>query len=113
MKTIAIMTMLFLPATFYAALFGMPSFDWEKPGVIQTKFWLYWAFAIPTTVLVFFVWAVMNNWNLIWHHILKYSTALRPIWEFCLGASMVVAYTNQGYLRDAYLLESGFGGAEC
>ena len=65
MKTIAIMTMLFLPATFYAALFGVP---WEKPEVIQTKFWLYWAFAIPTTALVFLVWAVMNNWNPIWNH---------------------------------------------
>ena len=26
-------------------------------------------------------------------------SALRPVWEFCLGASVVVAYTNDGYLR--------------
>jgi hypothetical protein len=71
MKTVAIMTMLFLPATFYAALFSIPSLDWEKPGVIQTKFWVYWAFTIPTTALVFLVWAVMNNWNPIWNHTLK------------------------------------------
>src|SRR5277367_2677878 len=30
------------------------------------------------------------------------GTALRPIWEFCLGTSVAVAYTNDGYLRDAY-----------
>lgn len=65
MKTIAIMTMLFLPATFYAALFSVPSLDWEKSEVIQTKFWLYWAFTIPTTALVFLVWAVMNNWKML------------------------------------------------
>ena len=58
MKTIAIVTMLFLPATFYAALFSV---NWEKPEVIQPTFWLYWAFAIPTTALVFLVWAVTNN----------------------------------------------------
>lgn len=65
MKTIAVMTMLFLPATFYAALFSIPSLNWEKPEVIQTKFWLYWAFTIPTTALVFLVWAVMNNWKML------------------------------------------------
>jgi hypothetical protein len=73
MKTIAIMTMLFLPGTFYAALFSIPSLDWKKPEVIQTKFWLYWAFTIPTTALVFLVWAVMNNCSGIPHgyHSLK------------------------------------------
>jgi Mg2+ and Co2+ transporter CorA len=68
MKTIAIMTMLFLPATFFAALFSMPSFDWEEPKLIQARFWIYWAFTIPTTALVFLVWIIMNNWKFIWAH---------------------------------------------
>ena len=65
MKTIAIMTMLFLPATFFAALFSMPLLDWDEAKVIKAKFWLYWAFSIPTTALVFLTWAIMNNSNLI------------------------------------------------
>ena len=32
----------------------------------------------------------------------RYSRALRPIWEVRLGARVAVAYTNDGYLRDAY-----------
>src|SRR4051794_3554655 len=38
----------------------------------------------------------------------RYSTALHPFWEFAVrtaksvGASVVVAYANDAYLRDAY-----------
>ncbi|KAI9711518.1 MAG: hypothetical protein M1820_002082 [Bogoriella megaspora] len=56
MKTIAIMTMGFLPATFLAALFAVPSLQWDQPTVIGSRFWVYWAITIPTTVLVFLVW---------------------------------------------------------
>ena len=42
MKTVAIMTMLFLPATFFAALFSMPLLRWEETIVIQDRFWVYW-----------------------------------------------------------------------
>ena len=54
MKTIALMTMLFLPGTFYAALFALPTLKWDNdgPGVIQREFWVFWAFTIPSTVLV-------------------------------------------------------------
>jgi hypothetical protein len=31
----------------------------------------------------------------------RYRTAMRP-WEFYPGASVIVAYTNDGHLRDAY-----------
>ncbi|KAK0708424.1 hypothetical protein B0H67DRAFT_556910 [Lasiosphaeris hirsuta] len=51
MKAIAVMTMAFLPATFLAALFAMPSL----PSVVQEQFWIYWAVAIPATALVFAV----------------------------------------------------------
>ena len=38
MKTIAVMTMLFLPGTFSAALFAMPLFQWTESKVIQKSF---------------------------------------------------------------------------
>jgi hypothetical protein len=51
MKTIAIMTMAFLPATFFAALFALPSPQW----------WVYWTYTLPTTVLVFAIWSVATK----------------------------------------------------
>ena len=56
MKTIAIVTMAFLPATFYAAVFAIPSLDWNQNQIVGDKFWIYLAFTIPSTILVFIVW---------------------------------------------------------
>jgi Mg2+ and Co2+ transporter CorA len=61
MKTIAIMTMAFLPATFLAALFAIPSLDWQSDNVIQSNHWVYWAFTIPATILDFFSWYLLNQ----------------------------------------------------
>jgi hypothetical protein len=59
MKTIAVMTMAFLPATFFAALFAVPTLDWGSEGVIGGRFWVYWAFTVPCTVGVFGLWMVL------------------------------------------------------
>jgi Mg2+ and Co2+ transporter CorA len=56
METIAVMTILFLPATFFAALFAIPSLRWDQPVVIQDRYWVYWAFTVPTTALIFVAW---------------------------------------------------------
>ncbi|SPO02679.1 uncharacterized protein DNG_05352 [Cephalotrichum gorgonifer] len=63
MKTIALMTMLFLPGTFYATLFSMPSLKWkdDKPGVIQDGFNLYWAITIPSTLLILLTSVAMHK----------------------------------------------------
>ncbi|KAI1459729.1 hypothetical protein F4805DRAFT_51584 [Annulohypoxylon moriforme] len=62
MKTVAIMTMAFLPATFFAALFSVPSLDWHgDDSVIQPKFWIYWAFTLPATALVFGLWILLDH----------------------------------------------------
>jgi FtsH-binding integral membrane protein len=61
MKTVAIMTMGFLPATFFAALFAVPSLHWDAPGVVQDRFWVYWAFTLPTTAIVFLLWFVITD----------------------------------------------------
>ena len=61
MKTIAVMTMAFLPATFFAAIFALPSLQWDKPGVIKSNFWVYWAFTLPATLIVFATWLLSTN----------------------------------------------------
>jgi hypothetical protein len=61
MKTIAVMTMAFLPATFFAALFAVPTLDWDSDTVIKNNHWVYWAFTVPATLLVFLIWFLLNN----------------------------------------------------
>lgn len=60
MRTIDIMTMAFLPGTFLAALFAMPSLDRSGPKVITSNFWVHWAFTIPFTLVVFIAWRVLS-----------------------------------------------------
>lgn len=61
MKTVAIMTMAFLPATFFAAVFSMPSLEWDKPGVVTWSFAVYWALTVPVTALVFGIWLLIAH----------------------------------------------------
>ncbi|KAK3313353.1 hypothetical protein B0H66DRAFT_565930 [Apodospora peruviana] len=57
MKTIAILTMLFLPATFFSTLFSMPSLGWDQPDKIA----LYWACTVPVTVATFALWTSITQ----------------------------------------------------
>ncbi|KAK4214941.1 hypothetical protein QBC37DRAFT_481888 [Rhypophila decipiens] len=59
MKVIAVMTMTFLPATFLAALFAVPSLKWDAETVMQDNFWVFWAFALPATALTFGLWFLL------------------------------------------------------
>lgn len=52
MKTIAVITMVFLPGTYLASVFAMPVF----PQGHDDAFWLYWAICIPLTVVVCLAW---------------------------------------------------------
>jgi hypothetical protein len=54
MKTIAIMTMAFLPATFFAAFFSMPSRNADAH-------WIYWVCAMPATAMVFVLWLGLSE----------------------------------------------------
>ena len=65
MKTIAVMTMMFLPGTFFAALFAVPSLKWDAGVVISDRFWIYWAFALPSTALIILLWWTITNWKTI------------------------------------------------
>ncbi|KAF2632494.1 hypothetical protein BU25DRAFT_381962 [Macroventuria anomochaeta] len=63
MKTVAIVTMIFLPATFTSAVFSMSFFDFS-PGDgtqadewrVSSKIWIYWVVAISLTGLTLFAW---------------------------------------------------------
>ncbi|KAK4160159.1 hypothetical protein QBC43DRAFT_325777 [Cladorrhinum sp. PSN259] len=57
MKTIAILTMAFLPATFFAALFSVPSLGWSEPD----KFSLYWACTVSVTLGTFVLWVALTQ----------------------------------------------------
>ncbi|KAH8711821.1 hypothetical protein GQ44DRAFT_714242 [Phaeosphaeriaceae sp. PMI808] len=63
MKTVAIVTMIFLPATFTSAVFSMSFFDYSpatstevENWSVSSKIWIYWAVAIPLTLLTLFAW---------------------------------------------------------
>lgn len=70
MKTLAIVTMVFLPGSFISALFSTSMFDWDSVdptsnsiGVkTMPQFGLYWAITIPltfVTFLLYFFWLRM------------------------------------------------------
>ncbi|KAJ3570173.1 hypothetical protein NPX13_g5815 [Xylaria arbuscula] len=63
MKTLAFLTALFLPGTFVATIFSTDFFDWQGGNggkVVSELFWVFWAFAVPLTIVV----AV--GWRLWW-----------------------------------------------
>jgi Mg2+ and Co2+ transporter CorA len=74
MKTIAIMTMTFLPATFFATVFSMPVLKWVQPTVIQGGFWVYLAVTLPSTVLCFILWIVATKWEYFVNRFKPHST---------------------------------------
>lgn len=67
MKTIAVITMAFLPASFVATLFAMPMFSWNdaQDRIISREFWIYWSVEIPLTITVFLAWLGWWYWRSI------------------------------------------------
>ncbi|KAI5460760.1 hypothetical protein BGZ63DRAFT_464803 [Mariannaea sp. PMI_226] len=69
MKVLALMTMFFLPATFFATLFAVPSLHWTEHQVISGRFWIYWAFTLPCTfllVLFYKGWSfIVSAWKIV------------------------------------------------
>lgn len=58
MKTVAVVTLIFLPPTFVSAIFSMSFFDFsvDSGWVMSEKVWIYWAFAIPVTLSSILLW---------------------------------------------------------
>jgi len=63
LKTLAFVTFIFLPPTFISSIFSMTFFNYDN-GVFSVagEIWIYWAFAIPTTLISTIVWQ-------FWHKI--------------------------------------------
>ncbi|KGO36417.1 Amino acid/polyamine transporter I [Penicillium expansum] len=63
MKTIAFVTLTFLPPTFICAIFSMSFFNFggDNGWTMSSKFWIYWVFAIPTTAFTTLVWTYWPN----------------------------------------------------
>ncbi|KAI1741258.1 hypothetical protein F4680DRAFT_464665 [Xylaria scruposa] len=58
MRTIALVTMIFLPGTFFATIFSMTFFDWKaKDGesTVSSMFWIYVAFSVISTIVTLLV----------------------------------------------------------
>jgi len=59
MKTIAMMTLLFLPASAISTVFGSQFFDFSGDNGrfrVAPMFWLYWVITIPVTIFVLGFW---------------------------------------------------------
>jgi len=65
MKTIAILTIVFLPGTFVASLFSTDMFDWNTENgsipKVSKYIWIYWVVTVPLTLLVMITWAVWSK----------------------------------------------------
>ncbi|KAK6863614.1 hypothetical protein PG995_000142 [Apiospora arundinis] len=64
MKTVAVLTMIFLPGTFVATFLSMPFFDWnadtgDRPSSSPFQ-WIYWVITMPLTI------ALMVGWRVWW-----------------------------------------------
>lgn len=63
MRTISVLGLVFLPGTFVSAVYSMSFFQCSmdnEPGVaawsVSSEFWIYWATAIPLTVITVVIW---------------------------------------------------------
>ncbi|KAI0904832.1 hypothetical protein F4823DRAFT_613605 [Ustulina deusta] len=58
MRTIALVTMLFLPGTFFATIFSMTFFNWQAndgEATVSSLFWVYIVFSVVSTAATFVV----------------------------------------------------------
>ncbi|KAK4041445.1 hypothetical protein C8A01DRAFT_45405 [Parachaetomium inaequale] len=59
MKSIALLTMIFLPATFISALFSTTFFNFNDDSgswQVSDKLWLYWVTTVPATIIIVVLW---------------------------------------------------------
>jgi hypothetical protein len=63
MMTLAIVTMLFLPATFFATVFALPLLRWTEEDVMMPPMWLYMKLAVAITAAVFALWIGAIFWQ--------------------------------------------------
>ena len=118
MKSIAVLTMVFLPGTFFATLFSMPSLGWDQPK----DFPLYWTYTIPFTLAPFIIWAIFSQRHELrrWARRSPILLPLLPIWYLSPEPKMpdydavdkdlyeIVDNSHEEYLKyDKFLRERG------
>ncbi|TEY80403.1 hypothetical protein BOTCAL_0038g00010 [Botryotinia calthae] len=62
--TMSLLGVLFLPGTFFAAIFSTTFFNFQHgvyAGIVSKKFYIYWASTIPTTVTLFGMWLLWQR----------------------------------------------------
>jgi hypothetical protein len=76
MKTLALVTMVFLPPTTVATIFQMPFFHWdtERPiSIVDYRFWIYCVTAVPLTITTLAVWWIWSRrqekFKTKWHNL--------------------------------------------
>ncbi|MCJ1371249.1 hypothetical protein MMC20_002464 [Loxospora ochrophaea] len=71
MRSIAVLTMVFLPGTAVATIFSMPFFQVQngqgQSGLVANQFWIYWAVTVPLTFVVLLVWIIWIRWSQYLH----------------------------------------------
>ncbi|KAL4905473.1 hypothetical protein BDW74DRAFT_177842 [Aspergillus multicolor] len=67
MKTVAVVSMVYLPGTFVSGLYGTNFFSFQAdPGntwLMADEFWMYWAVTLPLTFATMIVWAIWHWWD--------------------------------------------------
>ncbi|VUC34200.1 unnamed protein product [Clonostachys rosea] len=63
MKTIAVLTMVFLPATAVSSFFGMAFFNLSETGqfVTSREIWIFAVISVPLTVLIWSLWVFWSH----------------------------------------------------
>ncbi|QKX59133.1 uncharacterized protein TRUGW13939_06264 [Talaromyces rugulosus] len=76
MKSIGLLTMTFLPATFISAIFSTTFFEYGEEKLQASKqLWIYWVVTIPSTLLIVIIWRSLLNknppvtWRTLWSHL--------------------------------------------
>ena len=87
MKTIAVVTLVFLPATFVSAIFSTGIFNFhvsepsDQPRVISKYGWVYLLACLLSTTLTLVSWVCWYRWGRVWLEKLKFSRINSDDWK--------------------------------
>jgi len=65
MKTLAVVTLVYLPCTTVSSIFAMPLFDWDADdrSVVNPRIWVFFLFAVPLTAVTIGIWRLWLNYR--------------------------------------------------
>lgn len=105
MKTIAVVSLVFLPPTFIASFFAMPLFDWNSATldtVLSPRFWMFWAVSAPLTLII------CVSWVLWYQHKKKHIKERNLAEQVKLKKQIAHRYTNSIRDRGRSVSRHGF-----